>query len=62
MTDKMDLAGRRLVKKLEKEGYLTSDYVVVAQNQTHNTQSPGENVYSRVIKWPHYDSGLYFKN
>ncbi|XP_066250351.1 peptidoglycan-recognition protein LF-like [Euwallacea similis] len=60
VTDKMDLAGRKLIERLRKEGYLTPDYVVIGQNQTINTQSPGDNVYSRIVKWPHYDPGLYF--
>ncbi|XP_066155304.1 uncharacterized protein [Euwallacea fornicatus] len=44
LTDKMDLAGRRLIDRLRNEGYLTPDYVVIGQNQTANTLSPGHHM------------------
>lgn len=60
MTDKMDEAGKRMIARLQTEGYITPDYIVIAQNQTFDTKSPGENVYKRIVKWPHYDYGLYY--
>ncbi|KAL1517473.1 hypothetical protein ABEB36_001236 [Hypothenemus hampei] len=60
VSTKMDKAGQRLIARLGIQGYLTSDYVVIGQNQTYNTQSPGDNVYEKIVHWPHYDSQLYF--
>ncbi|XP_076272865.1 peptidoglycan-recognition protein SC2-like [Rhynchophorus ferrugineus] len=60
LTDKMEKAGRRLIARLRAEGKITQDYVVIAQNQTVNTQSPGENIFKEIIKWPHYDPSIYF--
>lgn len=60
LTDKMEEAGKRLIQRLRNEGKITEDYVVIPHNQTYNTLSPGQNVYKKLIKWPHYDSSLYF--
>ncbi|XP_066250349.1 peptidoglycan-recognition protein SC1a/b-like [Euwallacea similis] len=61
VNDKMDKAGRRLLKRLLERGKLDKDYVVVAYNQTERVNSPGENVFKRVMLWPHYKPGLYFE-
>ncbi|XP_060535554.1 LOW QUALITY PROTEIN: uncharacterized protein LOC132707648 [Cylas formicarius] len=60
MTNKMEEAGKRLIAKLLREEKITPDYVLVAQNQTTNTLSPGPNIYEKIIRWPHYDARLYF--
>ncbi|CAG9770628.1 unnamed protein product [Ceutorhynchus assimilis] len=62
VSDKMDEAGRNLITRLLERKKILKDYIVVAQNQTEKTLSPGENVYKKIIQWPHYDSGIYYKN
>ncbi|XP_050294877.1 peptidoglycan-recognition protein SC1a/b-like isoform X2 [Anthonomus grandis grandis] len=60
LSDKMETAGKRIIARLRNEGYLTPDYIVIAQNQTFNTLSPGENIFKKIVKWPHYDPGPHF--
>lgn len=62
VTDKMDEAGKRLIQRMLERGKITEDYVVVAENQTEKVTSPGENVFKKIVLWPHYDNGLYFDN
>lgn len=60
VTEKMDEAGKRLIKRLVEKNKIAADYVVVGQNQTEKTFSPGENVFKKLVSWPHYDSKLHF--
>lgn len=52
-------AAKLLIMKGLKEKKLTPNYKIVCHNQTYSTRSPGVNVFKEVVKWPHYDRGLY---
>jgi len=56
----MDQAGKRLIERLLEKEKIAQDYIVVGQNQTEKIISPGENVFKKLVFWPHYDSKLYF--
>lgn len=60
VTEKMDKAGQRLIERLLEKEKIAQDYIVVGQNQTEKIISPGENVFKKLLFWPHYDSKLYF--
>ncbi|KAL1517474.1 hypothetical protein ABEB36_001237 [Hypothenemus hampei] len=60
VSEKMNEAGIRLCAWLQKIKWIQQDFIVVAHNQTQaNIDSPGENVYKKIIIWPNYDPGLY---
>lgn len=60
LTDTMIEAALLLIQFGANQGKLVQDYIVVNHNQTASQRSPGRNVFESVVKWPHYDSGLYF--
>lgn len=59
-TDTMADAALKLIEDGVKNNKLHPNYKIVNHNQTENQRSPGHNVIKKVVKWPHYDSGLYF--
>lgn len=59
-TDTMAEAALLLIDYGVNTGKLVQDYIIVNHNQTTNKRSPGRNVFEKVVKWPHYDNGLYF--
>lgn len=60
MSDQMEESGKKLISRLLEKKKLTQEYIIVAHNQTENSTSPGENIFKKIVHWPHYDSGLYF--
>lgn len=61
-TETMSEAGQLLIEDGAKKNKISLDYKVVCHNQTAGQRSPGQNVFKEVVKWKHYDSGLYFNN
>lgn len=49
-----------LIEHGVKNNKLVSNYKIVCHNQTASLRSPGQNIFKEVVKWPHYDGGLYF--
>lgn len=54
LTPGMIEAAQDLLKIGLDDGKLEKDYIIVAHNQTYNTQSPGTNVFNQIKYWPHY--------
>lgn len=61
-TESMTEAALLLIEDGAKKKKLAPNYKVICHNQTTNNRSPGVNVFKEVVKWPHYDSGLYFNH
>lgn len=59
-TPSMFDAALLLIEDGVRKKKLDPKYKVVCHNQTISQESPGVNVFKEVVKWPHYDHGLYF--
>lgn len=58
LTPGMIEAAQQLLKIGVDGGKLEKDYIIVAHNQTYNTQSPGTNVYNQIKYWPHFSPDI----
>lgn len=61
-TQTMGEAALLLIEDGLKKNKLAANFKIICHNQTANLRSPGQNVFNEVVKWPHYDRGLYFPN
>lgn len=58
--DIMAEAALLLIEDGVKNNKIEPDYKVICHNQTSAVNSPGKNVIKAVVKWPHYNGGLFF--